>query len=448
MDEVSVVNNVGEKDCDGEEEEFKTELAEKFTKLLDELEDCDGNEQKQIIDEMNGLMDKMDEEELRSVFTIENFDKIDEMIEESKLTFKNAILLMKRIGYWNELKDILRYPFENSLLSKRFENMILEEDEKKEEKDEKLLIDLCECYIFISYFISWKLLSICIHNFLKAASNKEENEEAKEEVEMALFVLRSVNVSYIKNESYLNEIKEIIKYHQEHRNLTQLAYQSVWKFLIHGLFLKRSLEEVIVNELHFSREAKSEMEALIKCIDWRKKEEEMSREEAKEANIVKGWTRTLTFFFNLCQLFNEEIFDLIETIVRVIRIAKDNFGDVISWCICSLKYAAGRKHVIIEDLLKSGAVDIFLEEIQQIAIEDSNACYCLEFFVALSRRLKRNTNDEIDEAKRKELKRKMFEKMEEEGYEDYILKFQLSNVNEMLGDDNLVTTYEDFFVRA
>ncbi|KAH7818384.1 uncharacterized protein MONOS_8091 [Monocercomonoides exilis] len=82
--------------------------------------------------------------------------------------------------------------------------MIIEEKMMIEEKDEKLLVAL----------------------------SKEENEEAQKEVEMALLVLGNAGYQEIEQELFLTEIKEIIKYHQVHRNLTQLAYQSAWQFLM------------------------------------------------------------------------------------------------------------------------------------------------------------------------------------------------------------------------
>ncbi|KAH7816053.1 uncharacterized protein MONOS_2562 [Monocercomonoides exilis] len=176
------------------DEYYQSELTEKFSKLVKMLEDCIENEQKQIIDEMNGLMDEMDDEEFDSLFTKETFDALDKMIEEKKLTMENAILLMKHKGYCKILKNLWNNSYDFSLLSLRIEKMIFEEDKKKEEKDEKLLIDLCECYVMMyQHSIPYKLLQICVPCLVKAASNNEENEKTKEEVEMALLALSNID---------------------------------------------------------------------------------------------------------------------------------------------------------------------------------------------------------------------------------------------------------------
>ncbi|KAH7814792.1 uncharacterized protein MONOS_18398 [Monocercomonoides exilis] len=86
---------------------------------------------------------------------------------------------------------------------------MIEEDKKKEEKNEKLLVDVCECYLTLDYDLSSELLSICVSCLLKAASKKEESEETRKEVEMALLALNSIGrYEYFAQELYLNEIKK------------------------------------------------------------------------------------------------------------------------------------------------------------------------------------------------------------------------------------------------
>ncbi|KAH7817383.1 uncharacterized protein MONOS_7787 [Monocercomonoides exilis] len=406
---MSRINGVDhdEEEEEEEEEEFKTELTEKFSKLPDELECCNENDQKQNIEEMNGLMEEMDKKELRSVSTIKNFDKIEIMIEKKKMPIENAILLMKRIGCWIAMNHMWIRGFEESSLYKVLEKMIVDTEKKKEEKNEKLLVDLLECYLMLYVnYISEELVVICLPCLLKAASNKEGNEETQKEVEMALLALSRIN-NWIKlpEEFVFNEIKEIIKYHQECGNLTQLAYQCAWEFFINGLYYEEKLESV-VDELHFVREAQSEMNELKKCIDCEKKEHEKEKErnEMKEELILIGWLEVLEIYLSSCNSRNEKIIEVVRSIIQVLRAVKDNHGDIYRQCIQSLGTAARNRDIQIDGLLKSGAVDVFLEKVQQITIEDSNAFSCLEFFVALSRRLKRNTNDEIEEAKRKAAK--------------------------------------------
>ncbi|KAH7819689.1 uncharacterized protein MONOS_17934 [Monocercomonoides exilis] len=76
--------------------------------------------------------------------------------------------------------------------------MIAEEEEKKEKekRNEKLLVDLCECYLFLSCGFTHELLSVCSPCLLKAASVKEESEENQKDVEMALLALSCIRADY------------------------------------------------------------------------------------------------------------------------------------------------------------------------------------------------------------------------------------------------------------
>eukprot|EP00770_Monocercomonoides_exilis_P013125 MONOS_13069.1-p1 / transcript=MONOS_13069.1 / gene=MONOS_13069 / organism=Monocercomonoides_exilis_PA203 / gene_product=unspecified product / transcript_product=unspecified product / location=Mono_scaffold00774:12813-13815(+) / protein_length=203 / sequence_SO=supercontig / SO=protein_coding / is_pseudo=false len=197
--------------------------------------------------------------------------------------------------------------------------MIIEENKKKEGKNEKLLIDLCECNVTLSYDFSSELLSICVPCLLKAALNKEENEEVQTEVEMALLALSNIRDYEMKRELYLNEITEIIEHHQEYQNMTRLAYQSIWQFFVDRFFNDKSLERVIVNELHFPREAVRELEELTRNVDWKRKEEENEkrREETKEEHILRRWLHTLNNYFLRCKLWNEELAKLIDCVVQL-----------------------------------------------------------------------------------------------------------------------------------
>ncbi|KAH7818841.1 uncharacterized protein MONOS_12323 [Monocercomonoides exilis] len=257
-----------------------------FSKLFYELKRRRKDKQKQKIEEMNGLIDEMDEEEFESIFTIGQLNKIDKMIKERNISMENAILLLKHVGYCKELKHISFYSFNYSSLSERMREMIIDENEKKkEEKNEKFLLDLCECYALLSYRCSYELLSIAVPCLLKVALKKDETEEAQKEVEMALLALGKIGYRENKRELHLNEIKEIVYYHQEHQNLTRLAYQSAWQFLIKRFTKDRNLEDMIVNELHFGREATKALEDLSKSVDWKRKEER--GKEAKEVLVIE-----------------------------------------------------------------------------------------------------------------------------------------------------------------
>ncbi|KAH7817013.1 uncharacterized protein MONOS_18161 [Monocercomonoides exilis] len=396
---------------------------EKFSEIFSELERCDGNAQKQKIQETNEIVDGMNHEEFNSIFTRELFNKIEKMIEEKKISMENTILLLKCIIYYTTLKRVDVSDFERSSLNERFKKMIIEEEKKNEGKNEKLLTDLCECYFFLTYDFTSEMLSICVPCLLKVALHKEESEKDQKDVEMALLALREIGFFEMKQELYLKEITEIIEHQQKHRNLTKLAYQCAWLFLIFRFWDDNSLEEVIVNELHFVGEAARELEELTRNVNWKKKEEEMNKEEAKEEFALMRWVETLRIYFFLCSLCNEENVELINSIVQVYRAAKGNNGVISNQCISPLRNAAEYGVVKVKDLLKSGAIDAILEEIHQPTLDDRMLFECLLFFLNISERLKEKEDGETTETKRKELKRKIFEKMEEEGYEDTIACF-------------------------
>ncbi|KAH7819106.1 uncharacterized protein MONOS_2073 [Monocercomonoides exilis] len=465
MNKENAAYNVGEEDDEFNEEEeeeiiedeeeeeegkeFKTELTEKFIKLFDELVDCNEDEQKQKIEEMNEMVNEMNEEEFESVFSEELFNKIDEMIEEKKLTLDNAILMLRHTGYYNVLKSIWIHSFEESSLCERFEKMIVDIEKKKEGKNEKLLVDLCECFTMIlEYMIPENLLVICLRCLLKAASNKEENEEARKEVEMALLALRRISeYTDMSEEMYLNEIKEIIQHHQEHHNLTHLAYQSAWEFLTNIYENNKNLEELIVNKLHFVREAIKELEELKERVDWKRKKED-STKETEEKILLEEWFQVLSSYFYSSKLWNEEIVWLIGSIVKLCRVAKDACRGIYRKCIYSFDNAARSESVKVEDFLKSGAINTVFEELYQPTLKDEITKSCLAFIYEISRRLEGKTDDEKEKVKRKEMNRKVFEKMEEEGCEDIITSFHkiLLNIKNDPYYDRLSRDSSDYFV--
>eukprot|EP00770_Monocercomonoides_exilis_P011502 MONOS_11447.1-p1 / transcript=MONOS_11447.1 / gene=MONOS_11447 / organism=Monocercomonoides_exilis_PA203 / gene_product=unspecified product / transcript_product=unspecified product / location=Mono_scaffold00575:14635-15298(+) / protein_length=197 / sequence_SO=supercontig / SO=protein_coding / is_pseudo=false len=194
---------------------------------------------------------------------------------------------------------------------------------------------------------------------------KEENEEIQKEVEMALLALSCIDeFEFYGQELHLNEIKEIIKYHQEHRNLTHLSYLSAWRLLVNRLWVDNCLEEVIVNELHFGREAAGEIEDLSKCVDWRRKEEnEKRRKESKEELLLKKWLDEVGICASECKLWNEGFAGLIGIIAQVHRAAKDNHREISEKCIFIIVLSVEKRAVKLDDLLKRGAVNAILEEI-------------------------------------------------------------------------------------
>ncbi|KAH7817044.1 uncharacterized protein MONOS_10882 [Monocercomonoides exilis] len=277
------------------------------------------------------------------------------------------------------------------------------------------------------------MLCVCVPCLLKAASVKDESEEVQTEVEIALMALSDMGFFEIGQELYLKEITEIVKHQQKHRNLTKLAYH---------------LEDTITAELHFGREAARELEELARCIDWKKKEE-MNKEETKEEFALMRWLKTCEMYFLSCRLWNEENVELINSIVHLYRAAKGNNGVICNRCIHFLRNASDNRVVKVEDLLKGGAVDTVLEGMQQPTLDDNVMRNCLYFFLNVSKRLKRKTDDELEEVKGKELNRKVFEKLEEEGYEDAITSFH--KIFEFLNQkyyDDLSLSISDYLVNV
>eukprot|EP00770_Monocercomonoides_exilis_P012550 MONOS_12493.1-p1 / transcript=MONOS_12493.1 / gene=MONOS_12493 / organism=Monocercomonoides_exilis_PA203 / gene_product=unspecified product / transcript_product=unspecified product / location=Mono_scaffold00695:7683-8740(-) / protein_length=333 / sequence_SO=supercontig / SO=protein_coding / is_pseudo=false len=306
--------------------------------------------------------------------------------------------------------------------------MIIDENEKKEGKDEKLMADLCECIFLISHLfltLPKELYGICVPCLLKAALKKEENEETQKEVEMALLALSCIFSHFnIGRDLFLNEMKEIIQYHEKRHNLTRLAYQSAWWFLIILSFNDQKTIEVIVDEMNFEREAARELDELMQSVDWKKKEEEEIKGKGKNEELVlKRWLQMFDNFFVTCRKWNEECSGIVESIVQVLRAANDYRREIYKTCIYLLRTSAEKRVVKVDALLKSGAIDAVLEEIQQPTVDDEIKYEILQFFDAISRRLKEEEKDEKKDAKRKATKKEIFEKMEEEGYEDVIISF-------------------------
>ncbi|KAH7825947.1 uncharacterized protein MONOS_13414 [Monocercomonoides exilis] len=396
-------------------------LKEKFSKLFCELGHCREDEKKQKMEEMKRMINEMNGKEFQTVFTKECFNKMSKMIEEKKITLGNAIMLLKHVGYCKELKNILLYSFDDSSLGKRMREMIIDENEKK--KDEKLLTDLCECYALLcDKCIPDELLLIIVPCLLKVASKKEGNEETQKEVEIALLALSNfIQIDFIERELYLKEITEIIEHQQKHRNLTKIAYQSAWRFFIYRYFNDYSLVDTIMHELHFGREVRRELEDLSKCVDWKRKEG--GGKEAKEVILINGWLNDISYCFPSFRLYNEELAGLIGSLVDIFRASRYNYPYTNRLCLSSLRRAVEKRNMEINTFEKKGVTDLFLEEMKQLTLDDVITWNGLYFFLNISKRLKEKEDGEMDETKRKELKRKIFEKMEADGYEDVIAGF-------------------------
>eukprot|EP00770_Monocercomonoides_exilis_P007648 MONOS_7609.1-p1 / transcript=MONOS_7609.1 / gene=MONOS_7609 / organism=Monocercomonoides_exilis_PA203 / gene_product=unspecified product / transcript_product=unspecified product / location=Mono_scaffold00264:49375-51467(+) / protein_length=468 / sequence_SO=supercontig / SO=protein_coding / is_pseudo=false len=423
-------------DDSSEDDVVRTARTEKFSKLFYELECCREGEQMQKIEEMNELVEEMDEEEFKIILTKKQQKKLHQMVEEEIITWGDAIVLLKHICCIRELKSVNAYPNSEFSLSETMREMINDENEKnKEEKNEKFLTDLCESYVFLNAeYDSDESRSICAPCLLKVALKKEEDKETQKEVEIALLALINYAYYFAEEKLYLNEIKEIIQHHQKHRNLTQRSYQLGWELLIIRFLYERNLEDIIVNELHFVREARRVLEELIKCMDWKRKKEE--GREAKEEIIIRRWLDEIYDFIDSCELWNEECSGLISSVVQVFRASRDNYEDISSLCLVLLRRASEKRVVKVEELEKRGVIGLLLEEMKQSTFDEDFLGDILIFFLNISRRLERNSDEETkdeengekeekedyeaEETKRKMLKRQLFERMEEEGFEDII----------------------------
>eukprot|EP00770_Monocercomonoides_exilis_P011847 MONOS_11789.1-p1 / transcript=MONOS_11789.1 / gene=MONOS_11789 / organism=Monocercomonoides_exilis_PA203 / gene_product=unspecified product / transcript_product=unspecified product / location=Mono_scaffold00611:21605-22645(+) / protein_length=321 / sequence_SO=supercontig / SO=protein_coding / is_pseudo=false len=304
--------------------------------------------------------------------------------------------------------------------------MIVDEDKKDEKKNEKMLIDLCECYLLLresNYDVPDELVSICIRCLLKAALCKEESEEVRKEVEMALLALSNIGYGDTSKEPYLSEIKEIILYHQEHRNLTRLAYQSAWSFLFNRLFMQNEIEDVVGNELHYVREVSGELDEIRKWVEQKneEKEEEMKRKDEKMRRIAEVWLRSICSFFSRCKVADEVAIGMVADVTRLCRTSRENERMIFSACLNIFKTMLILKCVKIEALLKGGASKLAVEVLQQSTLTNLNTNICFKFCLVVSERLEKKMNNEMEAKEMKRVKMEFDEEMEEEGYEDTIL---------------------------
>ncbi|KAH7831359.1 uncharacterized protein MONOS_16957 [Monocercomonoides exilis] len=169
-------------------------LREEFFKLFFEMDICSADKKRKKIEEMNEILVKMDDEEFDTVFTRDMFSSILGLLEKKKVSPDDIAVLLKHYGFCRELKSKFKLALQRSQLSKRFELLYVEEENKKQGKNEKLLIDLCECCLLLTEgCLAKETLAECVAHLLKVALKKDENEEIQKEVEMALLALSSIS---------------------------------------------------------------------------------------------------------------------------------------------------------------------------------------------------------------------------------------------------------------
>ncbi|KAH7815362.1 uncharacterized protein MONOS_18330 [Monocercomonoides exilis] len=418
-------------------------VSEKFNKLFSELEYCKKAKQIQKIKEMNRLIEEMNSETLDSVFTTDLFNEISRMIEEKKLNWNNAFLLLKCIGNCSLLNNCYDFEFLHSSLLERFEELIFEEYKKIEEKNKMVFVNICECYLLFYNEVPHQLLSTCVSCLLIIALNKEETEEVQKKVEMALLTLSCIIEDFnIEKRLYFPDIKEIIEYHQKFHNLTQIAYQSAWEFLIKRRRNEDSLEEVIVNELHFAREATKEVEELAKCANWKRKGK---MKMGKEGIVISRWLKTLGKFLDLCKSWDDECDELIHCLVSRFREANDNYGEINNVNMYFFIQAVRRRDKAIDAFLKNGAIEAVLEKVVQLNAKLRIVDNSLRMLKILLFGLKSEMEKENDEVKRKEKKRVVREKMEEEGFEDCVYGYLHCWIKDKYFSYSFVLNVEDYF---
>eukprot|EP00770_Monocercomonoides_exilis_P002166 MONOS_2150.1-p1 / transcript=MONOS_2150.1 / gene=MONOS_2150 / organism=Monocercomonoides_exilis_PA203 / gene_product=unspecified product / transcript_product=unspecified product / location=Mono_scaffold00042:140919-142139(+) / protein_length=387 / sequence_SO=supercontig / SO=protein_coding / is_pseudo=false len=380
----------------------------------------------------------METEELSDILTETLFSEIDKMIGRNQLSLENVFVFLKRVECRIVLNHEVRCEFEFSSLFRRFEKMIMKEEKKKEGRNEQLLIDLLECTLLLTdFFTQEETVLFGVHCLLKAAFNKEENKETQKEVEMALLSLSNIGwEKKMAKELYLNRIKEIIRNHQEHHNLTRLAYQSSWYFLIKRFHNDGSLEDVIVDELHLMKETTRELEELAKHVDWVGEARKLGK--MTEVHVLKRWFNILNSYFDWVESKGGDCSDFVQFIVELCRVKMKNDAEMLRALLNLIGIMADNSSIEIESILKGEAIDFALEEICQSTLNNNIARSCIKIFLHLDKRLSKKTDCEHEEAGLT-AKREINDRFEEEGFQDEIIslsKITLAHSNKLLIEFN------------
>ncbi|KAH7819525.1 uncharacterized protein MONOS_18657 [Monocercomonoides exilis] len=169
------------------------------------------------------------------------------------------------------------------------------------------------------------------------------------------------------------------------------------------------------------------------------------RKEEKEETVLSRWLQTLEAFLSTCKLWNEELTGLMRSITDAFRASKERLIELFKQFIYSLESAAKNRAVDIDIFLSKGIVDAILDTLQA-TLDNFVKANCICFFIELCERLNGKMEKKENETKRKETKRKMFERMEEDGYEDCIFEFLHCLVGETNKDISLINNPDFCFV--
>ncbi|KAH7829843.1 uncharacterized protein MONOS_17064 [Monocercomonoides exilis] len=342
-------------------------------------------------------MEKMNTKELETSITMDVYENIDYLMDCENIAEENIILLLKLLGYRKELYEIKTDSFKGTTLSATLWSLINEANSKYEMNSTQ--VDFCECYLINSNYVFVNKESHLINYvpyILKVALKKRKNKKEQAEAEIALMSLCKIEQNAeIEKELFLDHIKEIIQFHQKHNNLSHLAYQRAWEFLIKRLNEHKELENVIVNELHFYREAFGELEILKQCVNWTKNE--TGRYEIEEMLMLR-WVNAIKL-----SLWNStwrlDIFSkLVDFAVSFYRLAKDNQREITGYCANALSRVMSYSHVNFNDLLKNDLVDFALEEIMRPTLDEYIAPACFLFFDDLASRIDNYKSDIVEDS--------------------------------------------------
>ncbi|KAH7815049.1 uncharacterized protein MONOS_18700 [Monocercomonoides exilis] len=226
--------------------------------------------------------------------------------------------------------------------------------------------------------------------------------------------------TFVGSSFHFREISEIIKCHQLNHNLTHLGYQSALSLLFCNFYEGKEFASEDLENLHFFQEVIRELKELINYVNWKKKERK--EKEKNEVWIIKRWLRLLLKYFNEVYL-REENEGLIECIVKLCDVSNENHRDIRNNCICLIGSIMRVAYVDAEYLLRCRAVDVIFEDIHQTVLHFDICYQCLKILLVITNRLNEKTKDEKLEHKQKIIKREIYEKFEEEGYDDISLSF-------------------------
>eukprot|EP00770_Monocercomonoides_exilis_P016334 MONOS_16288.1-p1 / transcript=MONOS_16288.1 / gene=MONOS_16288 / organism=Monocercomonoides_exilis_PA203 / gene_product=unspecified product / transcript_product=unspecified product / location=Mono_scaffold01617:3775-5014(-) / protein_length=360 / sequence_SO=supercontig / SO=protein_coding / is_pseudo=false len=333
---------------------------------------------------------------------------------------------------------------------------MLEEEVRKEKKNEMLLVRLCECNLTLfeeNYKIPDDLITFYVSKLLAISSKIDADEMTQKEVEMSLVALSNIYAwSEIETELYSEKITDIIKRHQQHGNLTRLAYQSAWKFVFRRIMSNKGFVIETAKELHFLREMAGELEELGKCVDWKGKEEDRRGKEAKNFNTILRWLNVFGVYLWYFKEFEKEFEGIIRCVIRMGKEAKENHTEIWEECFYLLERMVVVRNVNIDAFLRRNscegerereeeerevgkrgkrgkrergeercAFDAISEEIIQPTMNFNVISSCFCFLQSVWIRLNRKCREKSEEEKRKKRKREIFDRLEADGHEDCVV---------------------------